>query len=115
MKLAAIVLGVLLVAAPALAADVDGKWAGSLTTPNGDVTIGFTFKADGATLTGTTTGPDGMEAAIKNGKVEGANISFVVAIDFGGMPLEISYKGVVQASEIKLTLDFAGMPFDLLV
>ena len=31
------------------------------------------------------------------------------------MPLEISYKGVVSTSEIKLTLDFLGMPFDLLV
>ena len=115
MKIAAFVLALLLTAMPALAADVDGKWAGSLTTPNGDVPIGFTFRADGEKLTGSTTGPDGMEVAIKNGKIDGANITFVVAIDFGGMPLEVSYKGVVSASEIKLTLDFLGMPFDLLV
>jgi hypothetical protein len=115
MKIAALVLGLLLAAVPAFAADVDGKWAGSITTPNGDVPVGFTFKADGTTLTGTTTGPDGSEIAIKNGKIDGANITFVVALDFGGMPLELGYKGVVSASEIKLTLDFMGIPVEMVV
>ncbi len=41
--------------------DVDGKWAGSLSTPGGDNPVTFTFKADGAKLTGTTSGPDGAE------------------------------------------------------
>jgi hypothetical protein len=115
MKIAALVLGLLLAAVPAIAADVDGKWAGSITTPAGDVPVGFTFKADGTALTGTTTGPDGSEIAIKNGKIDGANITFVVALDFGGMPFEIGYKGVVSASEIKLTLDFMGIPVEMVV
>ena len=58
-----------LVAVPARAADVDGKWTGSLDTPMGAIMVGFNFKADGTTLTGTTTGPDGGEIAIKNGKL----------------------------------------------
>ena len=38
MRLGALVLGLLLFTAmPAMAADVDGKWSGNLTTPNGDV------------------------------------------------------------------------------
>jgi len=116
MRLGVLVLGLLLFTAlPAVAADVDGKWSGTITTPNGDVPVGFTFKADGAMLTGTTTGPDGADVPIKNGKVEGSNISFVVSLDFGGMPLELSYKGVVSPAEIKLTIDFMGMPFDLVV
>src|SRR5262249_58226852 len=78
------VCALLLVAAPARAADVDGKWTGSLDTPMGAVNVGFNFKADGATLSGTTTGPDGSEIAIKNGKIEGDKISFLVSIDFGG-------------------------------
>jgi len=49
-----LLLIVLLYAVPARAADVDGKWTGSLATPNGDVNVGFEFKSDGATLTGTT-------------------------------------------------------------
>jgi hypothetical protein len=39
----------------AFAADVDGKWAGSVTTPNGDFPQAFTFKADGAKLLATHT------------------------------------------------------------
>ena len=81
----------MLLAAPAFAADVDGKWAGSVETPMGTVPVGFTFKADGATLTGTSLGPDGGEIAIKDGKVDGNKISFIVELDFGGMPLVLSY------------------------
>jgi uncharacterized protein YdeI (BOF family) len=115
MKRFAILLAVLLCAAPALAADVDGTWSGTLNTPMGDVPIGFTFKADGTALTGTTTGPDGSQVAIKGGKIDGDKITFVVSIDFGGMPVDINYTGVVKTGEIAMTLDFAGMPFTFTV
>jgi hypothetical protein len=111
--LAAVAL--LLVAAPARAADVDGKWTGSLDTPMGAVMVGFNFKADGTTLTGTTTGPDGSEIAIKNGKVDGDKISFMVSIDFGGMSLDLNYTGVVKKDSVELTLDVMGMPFNFVV
>jgi len=105
----------LLVAVPARAADVDGKWTGSLDTPMGAVNVGFNFKADGAMLSGTTTGPDGSEIAIKNGKIEGDKISFLVSIDFGGMSLDLNYTGVVKKDTVELTLDVMGMPFNLVV
>src|SRR6185503_14814561 len=100
---------------PALAADVDGKWTGSIATPNGDTPVGFTFKADGEKLTGSTMGLDGTDVAISEGKVDGKNISFKVALDFGGMPFVLDYKGVVSPTEIKMTIDFAGMPFEFLL
>jgi hypothetical protein len=106
---------VLLAAVPAFAADVDGKWTGTLDTPMGPAMIGFTFKANGAALTGTTTSPDGGEAAIADGKIDGDKISFTVTLDFGGMPLMISYAGVVSGNQIKLTLDVLGMTFDVTV
>jgi len=113
MKIGLIALTVLLFAVPAFAADVDGKWAGTFSGgPAGDIQIGFEFKADGAKLTGTTTGPDGAAVPIKDGKIEGANISFVVELDFGGMPFTITYKGVVAAEQIKLNADMMGMPFE---
>jgi hypothetical protein len=111
----AAVLMLMLAAVPARAADVDGKWTGSLDTPMGAVMVGFNFKADGATLTGTTTGPDGGEIAIKNGKVEGDKISFLVSIDFGGMALDLNYTGVVKKDSVELTLDVMGMPFNFVV
>lgn len=99
-----------LAAAPARAADVDGKWTGSLDTPMGAIQVGFNFRADGAALTGTTTGPDGAELPIKNGKVDGDKISFVVTVDFGGMMFDLNYTGVVASDTAKLTIDIMGMP-----
>jgi hypothetical protein len=107
----ALVLGFVLLAVPAFAADVDGQWTGSVETPMGSIPVGFTFKADGATLTGTSLGPDGAQIPIKNGKVDGAKISFSVEIDFGGMAIVLDYSGVVSPAEIKFTGDFMGMPF----
>ena len=110
-----IALALLLAAVPARAADVDGKWSGSLDTPMGAVQVGFTFKADGTALTGTTTGPDGTELAIKNGKIDGDKVAFLISIDFGGMALDLNYSGVVKSDTIELTLDVMGMPFNLVV
>lgn len=114
-KVHAIVVGLLLIAAPAFAADVDGKWTGTVSTPMGDLPVAFEFKADGVTLTGTTLGFDGGSIPIKNGKVEGDKISFAVTFDFGGMAIDLSYTGVVSSSEIKMTGDFMGMPFEFTV
>jgi hypothetical protein len=114
-KAYAIVVGLLLLAAPAFAADVDGKWSGTVSTPMGDIPVGYDFKADGTTLTGTTLGPDGGSVPIKNGKIDGDKISFTVTFDFGGMTIDLSYQGVVSPAEIKFTGDFMGMPFEFTV
>jgi hypothetical protein len=112
----ALALGLVLFAAvPALAHDVDGKWAGTVSTPMGDFPVAYEFKADGTKLTGSTTGPDGGQIPIKDGKVDGNTITFGVTLDFGGMPLDLSYKGVISGSEIKMTGEFAGMPFEFTV
>ncbi len=115
MKFLSVTAGLLMACASMFAHDVDGKWAGSLTTPAGDNPVAFTFKADGATLTGTTSGPDGAEVKIVDGKIDGNNLSFTVTFDFQGMPLMISYKGVMAGTEIKFTLDVFGMPLELSV
>ena len=111
----AIALGLLLAAASAFAHDVDGKWNGTMNTPNGDVPVYFTFKADGAKLDGSTTGPDGNAVKIADGKIDGSNITFSVTFEFGGMPLMLNYKGAVSAAEIKFTIEVFGMTFDLVV
>ena len=110
-----VMLAVMFAAAPARAADVDGKWTGNFESPMGSIAIGFDLKADGATLTGTTTGPDGSALPIKNGKIDGDKISFVVSIDFGGMAFDLNYTGVVKPEEIALTMDVMGMPFQFTV
>ena len=102
-------LVVVLTAVPARAADVDGKWTGSLDTPMGAVNVNFNFKADGGTLNGTMSGPDGGDIALKNGKVDGDKISFVVSLDFGGMAFDLNYTGVVAKDNIALKIDIMGM------
>ena len=97
--------------APLHAADVDGKWSGSIDTPMGAIPITFSFKADGATLNGSMSGPDGGEIPIKNGKVDGNKISFNVSIDFGGMALDFAYTGSVSGDTLQMSSDFMGMPF----
>jgi hypothetical protein len=96
---------------PLRAADVDGKWTGSLDTPMGAIPIEFNFKADGATLNGSMLGPDGGQIPIKNGKVDGSKISFNVSIDFGGMSLDFAYTGALSGETLQMSSDFMGMPF----
>jgi hypothetical protein len=113
MKIRSLAFALLLaVAAPAFAADVDGKWTGSLETPGGTFPLAYTFKADGAKLTGSTTGPDGKEIAIKNGKIDGNKISFSFDLDMGQGPMTFDYTGVVSPTEVKLHSDFMGNAID---
>jgi hypothetical protein len=96
-------------------AGVDGTWEGSVSGPGGDFQMSFTFKADGAKLTGSTVGFDGTPVPIKDGKIDGSNISYMVSLDFGGMPFDMSYKGVVASDQIKMSGDAFGMPFDFVL
>jgi hypothetical protein len=115
MKIRLLASMLVLAASPAFAATVDGKWSGSLDTPNGPVQLSFLFKADGATLTGTTTGPDGNSLMLKNGKVDGDKISFSLEVLLGADPTTFNYTGVVTGDEIKLHTDFMGQAIDYTV
>ncbi len=92
-----------------------GTWTGTMATPNGDVPVSFTLVEDGATLTGSTAGPDGTATPITDGKVDGDNVSFVVNLDFNGMPFTMSYTGVVKGDSLDFTIDIFGMPVMLTV
>jgi len=112
MRLKSLAIALVLAAAPAFAADIDGKWTGSIDTPGGAMTIAYTFKSEGATLTGSSLGPDGSPLPIKNGKVDGNKISFTQDIDFGQGPITFNYTGVVSPTELKLHSVFMDMPLD---
>jgi hypothetical protein len=77
--------------------------------------VSFTFKTDGTALHGTTAGPDGMEIAISDGKIEGNALTFRISLEFGGMPLELSYRGVLDGDQIALTMEVMGMPMNFTV
>jgi hypothetical protein len=87
----------------AWAAAIDGKWTAEIETPNGVRTNTYTFKADGAKLTGTVSGRMG-DTAIQDGAIQGDEISFVVVREFNGQEFKIQYKGKVSGDELKMTM-----------
>jgi hypothetical protein len=98
----------LLALAAAYAADVTGKWVAEMPGRNGTTQTTFTFKVDGAKLTGTMQGAQGDPVELTEGKVDGDNISFVTVRNMGGNEFKITWKGTVSGDEIKLTREFAG-------
>lgn len=112
MKIRALAFALLLAAAPAFAADVDGKWTGSIDMQGTAVQLNYVFKADGKSLTGSTSGPDGSSLALKNGTIDGDKITFSIDVDMGGAATTFMYTGVVTPAEIKLHTEFMGMPID---
>ena len=58
---------------------------------------------------------DKTDIPIKDGKIDGSNISFTLSIEMGGDSMQLSYKGVVSAGQIKLTGEAMGQPFELVV
>jgi hypothetical protein len=105
----------LLASTVSFATAADGKWTGSIDSPNGPVQLSFLFKTEGNTLTGSSTGPDGNSTMLKNGKVDGDKISFDISVDLQGSPVTFNYTGVVSDKEIKLHTDFMGQPIDFSV
>ena len=98
--------GLLCLALVAFAADITGKWTAELPGRGGATqTTTFTFKVEGSTLTGSTSGGRGGEQPISNGKVDGDNISFDQNLSFGGNDVTIHYKGVVKGDTIEFTRD----------
>ena len=101
-----------LVASPAFAGDLDGNWTGSVDTPNGPIQANFAFKTEGTKLLSTYTGADGSTLTISDGKVNGGNIAFSVAVDIGGDQTTFKYTGVVTGNTIRLHTEYMGQNFD---
>lgn len=121
MRLFTITAGLLLLlAGMAFAADIDGTWTGEIKGPDGGpgFPISYTFKAEGNTLTGTAPGMPSMDGSpaqpipIKDGKIDGNNISYSVAMDMGGQEMKIDYKGVLSGDTLKITTEMMGNPFE---
>ena len=95
-------------AAVVQAADVSGVWVAQVPGRGGQTREAtFTFKQDGAALTGTVSGRQG-DTPIADGKVDGASISCTVTRSFNGNEVKLLYKGTVSANEIKFTQQREG-------
>ena len=110
MKMRNLVMGLAaaLVALPAMAEGIDGKWNASVDSPMGAVSVTFEFKAEGEKLSGTIAsdmGGQAMPAApISEGVVKGEDVTFKLEMTMmeGMPPLLISYKGKFKGDELTL-------------
>ena len=94
------------------AADVTGKWTAQFDTQVGLQKYTFEFKADGTTLTGRALGNIAgadSQSPIRDGKINGDEISFVEMQNYQGQEVKIVYKGKVSGDEIKFTRNVADM------
>jgi hypothetical protein len=88
--------------APAIA----GKWQAEFDTQVGKQKYVYEFKVDGDKLTGKASGDIAGEKStteIKDGKINGAEISFVETVKFQDQDVRVDYKGKVAGDEIKFT------------
>jgi len=98
----------LVLAIPAVAADIAGKWTASFDTQIGVQNYTYTFKVDDAKLTGIAESQF-AKTEITEGTVKGDEISFVENVNFEGNALKITYKGKISGDEIKFTRNVADM------
>lgn len=85
-------------------ADLNGKWTGVITTPDGnDLQVTYNFKVSGDSLTGTAESPAGV-VTIDNGKMDGDNFSFKVTVDGNDYP----HTGKVYGDSCSLDIDFGS-------
>ena len=104
----------LLCASTVAAADISGKWFAQVPGPHHLLLEPtFTFKVDGAKLTGTMTYPLGDQVYrldISEGKVGGDDVSFVVASKVGNAETKWTFQGKVAGDKIEFTVELQGGP-----
>ena len=97
----------------AIAADLSGKWVGSIKGPDGDseFTLTYNFKAEGNVLTGTFLFPQSEPTNITEGKIDGNNFSFKTAFN----DQAILNKGKFYGDSITIVSDVNGQNFHILL
>jgi len=96
------------------AANIDGTWSGTFDGGMGGqpMELTYNFKGEGDMLTGTVTGGPGQWIPIKDGRIDGNKLSFIVDVDLQGMKMKFKYNGVLKGDEIELsfTTEMEGGP-----
>jgi len=92
-------------ASVALAADVTGKWVGSVETPNGALELTFELKTEGEAVTGTVASAMGS-LPINNGKLAGDVLTFDVVIEAMTIKHECKVSAAGDEIAVKSTGDW---------
>ena len=76
-----------------LCADASGKWKGSFEAGGTNREVTFDLKASGEALTGTVGGLLDRALEIKDGKIQGADVTFWFTTEYQGNPIKLVCKG----------------------
>jgi hypothetical protein len=93
-------------AAPKTDASIVGKWKSDFDSQIGKQSYIYEFKLEDGKLTGTAKGDiagQKSDTKITDGKLDGADISFVENVKFNDQEVRVDYKGKFAGDEIKLT------------
>jgi len=85
--------------------NIDGNWKGTRETPDGTFEVNYTFKVEGAALTGMLKTSFG-ETKLENGKIDGKKISY--SITFNGTTVS-STGDIINENEILIKNEFGEM------
>src|ERR1051326_838005 len=85
-------------------ADATGKWKGSFDAGGESRQITFDLKTSGDTVTGTIAGMPEKTSEIKEGKLQGSNVSFWFMTEYQGNPIKLVCKGQLSGDEIKFSM-----------
>ena len=85
-------------------ADASGKWKGSFDAGGASREVTFDLKASGEALTGTVGGLLDRTSEIKEGKVQGSNVTFWFMTEYQGNPIKLICKGQLDGDQIKFTM-----------
>jgi hypothetical protein len=113
-KLLFVLTILLVVAFGAMAADISGKWTAETPGRNGGAprVTTFTFKVDGAKLTGNISRPgrggDPMVSEISDGTVDAKTVSFTVKTQMGDNTMVTTYKGIINGDSIEFESSMTG-------
>ena len=87
----------------AIAADITGNWAGTISVGDNQHDLTYTFKQDGEKLSGTVAPVGGEPIPLNDGKVQGDKVTFFVQANRGGTLTKFAMEGAIKGDEITLT------------
>jgi hypothetical protein len=104
---AAVVLLGLTLPGQLLASDMAGNWKWQITPQGGDaIDMSARFNVDNGKLTGKfLDGFDQQTFDIKDGKVDGDNVSFTITRPINDMTITVTYAGKLDGDTIKGTME----------
>jgi hypothetical protein len=85
-------------------ADASGKWKGSFEAGGEQRQVTFDLKADGAAVTGTVVGVSPMPVELKEGKLQGSDVSFWFMTEYQGTSYKLVCKGQLAGDEMRVTI-----------